>query len=140
MKKYTTLVSLFVMSLTVLSSCAPAAGRPAIPYMAQPSDIIGAAAQFGPQIQPGGAFNYLGIETIGDNFITLAADQTTGMQVLGALGGNSQTTIRITLTTVESGDVTQVAVSGLPRGNSVASSTVDKLVGELDTRFRRAPQ
>ncbi len=126
--------------LTVLAACAPAAGRPAIPYVAQSSDIVGAAAQFGPQLRPGGAYNFLSIETIGDNFITLSADQTTGSQILGALGGNSSTTIRITLTTVQSGEVTQVAISGLPRGNSIANRTLDTVIQELDSRFQRAPQ
>ncbi len=51
--------------------------------------MIAAVSQFGSQIQPGGAFNFFGIETINDRFITLVASQTTGMQILSAMGGTN---------------------------------------------------
>jgi hypothetical protein len=128
--------------LVFLFACAPAAGRPAIVYRAATPDVISAISQFGPQIQPGGAFNFLSIETIGDRFITLTAAQTTGFQVLGALAGNaSSATIRVTVTVAPvEGDVSQVAVSSLPAGNSIANSTADKVIAELDQRFKRAGQ
>lgn len=133
---------LLLVSLCVLAACAPAAGRPAIVYNAATPDVISAISQFGPQIQPGGAFNFLSIETIGDRFITLSAAQTTGFQVLGALAGSGGgTTIRVTVTVapVNQG-VAQVAVSALPAGNNIANSTADRIINELDMRFRRVGQ
>lgn len=131
-----------VLLLSVLAACAPAAGRPAIVYSAATPDVISAISQFGPQIQPGGAFNYMSIETIGDRYITLSAAQTTGFQVLGALAGSdASTTIRVTVTVAPVGqDVAQVAISSLPAGNSIANSTADRVIAELDKRFKRAGQ
>lgn len=126
----------------LVAACAPAVGRPAIVYSAAAPDVISAISQFGPQIQPGGAFNYLSIETIGDRYITLAASQTTGSQVLSALAGSAaSTTIRVTITVAPVNDqVTQVAVSALPAGNSIANRSADRIVSELDQRFKRAGQ
>lgn len=133
---------LFLSVLCVLTACAPAAGRPAIVYSAATPDVISAVSQFGPQIQPGGAFNFLSIETIGDRFITLSAAQTTGFQVLGALAGSyADTTIRVTVTVAPvNQEVAQVAISALPAGNSIANSTADRLINELDMRFKRLGQ
>ena len=128
-----------VLVLTVLTACAPAAGRPTIPYLAPSSEVIGVVAQVGPQIRPGGAYNFLGIETIGDNFVTLVADKRPDSQILGSFTGSANT-VRLTLTTIQNGDVTQVATSGLPRDNSVVNRTLDTIIQELDTRFERAPQ
>lgn len=132
----------FALLLSILTACAPATGRPAIAYVASPEDIISAVAQFGPQVQPGGGYNFLGIETIGDRFISLAASTTTGVQILSALGGNSTTTtIRVTVTLIPTSEqITQIAISALPTGNSVTNSTVDTFIRLLDERFRRAPQ
>ena len=69
MKKFWVLY-IFVIAL-VVGACAPAAGRPAIPYAATQSEIIGAVTSFGPLIQPGGAYNYLSIESIGGSYVTL---------------------------------------------------------------------
>lgn len=137
-----TRIYLALALLLSLAACAPAAGRPAIAYVASPEDVISAVAQFGPQIQPSGGYNFLGIETIGDRFISLAASTTTGVQILSALGGNSTaTTIRVTVTLVSTSEqITQIAISALPTGNSVANSTVDTFIRLLDERFRRAPQ
>lgn len=134
--------ALLLTFLVFLFACAPAAGRPVIVYQAATPDVISAISQFGPQIQPNRAFNFLSIETIGDRFITLTAAQTTGFQVLGALGGNaSSMTVRVTVTVAPvGGGVSQVAVSALPAGNGVANNTADKVIAELDQRFRRAGQ
>lgn len=121
----------------VLVACAPAAGRQAVPYLAQPQEVISAVAQFGPQLQPPSGYNYFSIETIGDGFITLRADVTTGMVVLGALAGSTGSPpARITVTTFEQADVTSVAVSILPAN---LGGLYEKLLQELDVRFRRAP-
>lgn len=122
--------------LAVLAACAPAAGRPTVPYLAEPQEIISAVAQFGPQIEPPGGYNYFSIETIGDGYITLRADVTTGVAILGALGGTSSPPARITVTTLEQSEVTNVAVSVLPASEG---GLYDKLIRELDVRFRRAP-
>jgi hypothetical protein len=129
--------------ILVLAACAPAAGRPAIAYRAAAPDIITAISQFGMQIQPGGAYNFLSVETIGDRFITLTAAETTGSQFLDALATSdpSTTTIRVTVTVASAkGGVSQVAVSSLPSGNSIANSTADRVIAELDQRFERAIQ
>lgn len=139
MKHVKTLLAISLLS--ILAACAPAAGRPAIVYNAAAADVISAVAQFGPQIQPGGAYNYLGIETIGDRFITLVAGETTGFQVLSALAGNVSSGIRVTVTVAPVGEaVTQVAISALPAGNSISNSTADRVIAELDQRFKRAGQ
>ncbi len=137
MKQFRALSLLLV--LTVLAACAPAAGRPTIPYLAPSSEVIGAIAQVGPQLRPGGAYNFLGIETIGDNFITLVADKRPDSQILGSLTGSANT-VSLTLTTIQNGEVTQVATSGLPRDNSVVNRMLDTIIQELDNRFQRAPQ
>ena len=56
-----------LLLLAILAACAPAAGRPAIPYRATSSEIIGAIAQFGPQIQPGRSYNYFSTSPAGND-------------------------------------------------------------------------
>ena len=136
MKRLHALPLIFV--LTLLAACAPAAGRPTIPYLAQSSEVIGTIAQVGPQLRPGGAYNFLGIETIGDNFITLVADKRPDSQILGSFTGSANT-VSLTITTIQNGDVAQVATSGVPRDNSVVNRTLDTIIQELDARFERAP-
>ena len=134
--------ALLIAVICVLSACAPAAGRPAIAYSAKPADVIAAVSQFGPQIQPGGAFNFLGIETINDRYITLIASQTTGMQILSAMGGtNPYTGARATVTVAPAQKgVTQVAVSVTGTGGSGDNQVADRIIAELDGRFNRASQ
>jgi hypothetical protein len=122
--------------VVVVVACAPAAGRPTVPYLAVPQEIISAVAQFGPQMEPPAGYNFFSIETIGDGYITLRADVTTGVAILGAFGGTSSPPARITVTTLEQADVTNVAVSILPASSG---DLYDKLIRELDVRFRRAP-
>lgn len=117
-------------------ACAPAAGKPAVPYLAAPQEVISAVAQFGPLMQPPSGYNFFSIETIGDRYITLRADATTGTAILSALGGTSTPPARITVTTLEQADVTNVAVSVLPAN---LGDWYDKVLQELDMRFRRAP-
>lgn len=129
------------LTLCFLVACAPAAGRPAIAYSAKPADVIAAVAQFGPQIQPSGVFNFFGIETINDRYITLVASQTTGMQFLSVIGGtNPYQGIRATVTVAPSQRrVTQVAVS-VTGGGSGDNQIADRIIAELDGRFDRASQ
>ena len=130
---------LYIIIALVVGACAPAAGRPAIPYAATQSEIIGAVTSFGPLIQPGGAYNYLSIESIGGSYVTLVADQITGAQILNAFGsGPVNQPVRIVITVVQDGGVARVALAEQPRGNSVASRTAETIIRGLDERFRRA--
>jgi len=122
--------------LIVLAACAPAAGRPAIPYRATSSEIIGAVAQFGPEIQPGRSYNYFGIETISNNAVTLYADETTATRIIGAIAGSTRSTVRVTVTTFEGPGSTSVAISTTPPGDE---ELYELFVRELDRRFERAP-
>jgi len=122
--------------LALVTACAPAAGRPAVPYLAAPQEVISAVAQFGPLMQPPAGYNFFSIETIGDTYITLRADATTGTAILSALGGTATPPARITVTTLEQADVTHVAISVLPAN---LGDWYDKVLQELDMRFRRAP-
>lgn len=121
----------------IIVSCAPAAGRPAIPYLAEPQEVISAMAQQGPFIEPPAGYNFLSIETIGDGYITLRADATTGVQILSVLGGSSTPPLRVTVTTLEQGEITSVAISVLPRN---AGDVYERIVRILDERFARAQE
>ncbi len=137
MKKLWVLCTLLLA--LVIAACAPAAGRPAIPYAATQSEIIGEVAAFGPLIQPGGSYNYFNIEAIGGSYVTLVADQITGAQFLNALGGEAvNQPVRVIVTVVQNGGVARVAVAEQPRGDRIAKRAADTIVQNLDQRFRRA--
>ncbi len=128
-----------VAFLIILASCAPQAGRPAIPYFASPSEIIAAIAQFGPLLEPEELYNFYSIEVIGDSFITLRADPTTGGMILGALAGARVDPVRVTVTVFSQfgpQEVSSVAISELPRGTT---KPVEQIIQELDKRFQRVP-
>jgi hypothetical protein len=93
---------------------------------------------YGPTLPPPSGYNFFSIETIGDTFITLRADVTTGVAVLGVLGGTSTPPMRLTVTTLEQSQLTQVALSGLPVGTAT-NDMLDRIVQFLDERFQRAP-
>jgi len=125
-----------LLLLVILAACAPAAGRPAIPYRATSSEIIGAIAQFGPQIQPGRSYNYFSIETISNDAVTLYAEETTANRIIGAIAGTASSTVRVTVTTFQAPGSTSVAISTSPAGND---DLYELFVRELDRRFERAP-
>lgn len=131
-------LSTAVCLILLAAACAPAAGRPSIPYLAAPQEIISALAAYGPTITPPSGYNFFSIETIGDTFITLRADVTTGIAVIGILGGTSTPPMRLTITTLEQPQLTQVALSGLPVGRQT-NDMLDEIVRFLDQRFSRAP-
>lgn len=122
---------LFVVVLlaVLVASCAPAAGRPTEEYVASAQDLIGEIASFAITLQPHPSMNYYSIETIGDRFITVAAESTFGMAIL--IG---QSTTRITFTLQERGSVTVLASSG--RGTN-AQNDIDKIILHLATVFER---
>lgn len=122
--------------LAVLAACAPAAGRPAVAYLAAPKEVIRAVAQFGPTMQPPTGYNYFSVETIGDGRITLRSDRTTVRAILGTLSGDANAPAHITVTTLEQERVTSVAISVVPSG---LGGLYDRVLQELDMRFRRAP-
>ena len=137
MRKLRVLCILFIA--LVVGACAPAAGRPAIPYAATQSEIIGEVSAFGPLIQPGGSYNYFNIESIGGSYVTLVADQITGAQFLNAFGsGPVNQPVRVIVTVVQDGGVARVAVAEQPRGDRIAKRAADTIVQSLDQRFRRA--
>ena len=126
-------VLLLVAVLT--AACAPAAGRPAVAYLANQQEIIGAVAQFGPLMTPPEGYNFFSIETIGEAFITLRADVTTGVAIIQAITGAPREPARVTITTFEQPGVTRVAVSVIPGG---LTELYDAILGRLDARFQRA--
>lgn len=131
--KQTRAALLFVLA-TILAACAPAASRPALIYRAPQADILAAVSQFGPTVQPNSGYNFLGIEGIGDTYITLSA---TLNPTFAALTGNQpESTVKVTVTTAKTAGGTQVAVNGVGPSR-VGLETADKVIAELDARFQR---
>lgn len=115
----------------VLIGCAPAAGRPTIQLRGTPQQMINAAAAICPTIAPSG-YDFLSIESIGDNFVSCRASVVSGMAILGALGGSSSPDQRlnVSFSTVED-QVVQVAISSFPRNTTIE----DQLEIALRTQF-----
>ena len=125
----------FTVFALVLTACAPAAGRPAIQMIGTPQDMVNAAVEACPTIAPSG-YNFLSIDTIGDNFVSCSAQVTTGLAILGALGGTSSPNQKLTASfTSVSENVVQVAISSFPRNSDIE----DRLETTLRALFLVTP-
>jgi hypothetical protein len=118
------------------AACAPAAGRPAVSYQTQPQQIIGFIGQLCPLLVASG-YNYFSVETIGETFITCTSNSTTGLSILGALGGTSTPSYRLAVTLQPLGAITQVAISGTPNGNGDVNKLLDEIDRQLTSAFTR---
>ncbi len=120
-----------LLVLFTLVACAPAAGRPAIQLQGTTQDMINAVVATCPTIAPAN-YNFLSIESIGDNFVSCRASVTTGMAILGALGGSSSPDQRLNVSfSSVSENIVQVAVSSFPRNTTIE----DQLENALRVQF-----
>lgn len=119
----------------LIASCAPAAGRTTLSYLASQEDVVAVIAQFGPQMEPPDGYNYFSIETISSSNVTLFADLVAGNALVRVLTGTPGEPARVNITTFERQGTTLVAVSISPSG---LSGVYDNIIMILDSRFRRA--
>jgi hypothetical protein len=117
-------------SALLVVACAPAVGRATVQYQAQPQDLISAIAEIGITLQPGTAFNFFSINSIGERFITLQATTTGGFSFF--FGGSS---ITLNFSAIQSGEIVSLAASGT--GGSASNDAIDQIVAQLDLRFTR---
>lgn len=120
----------FAMAVLLLAACAPAAGRATVQFNGKAEDIIGAVAEIGITLQPGSAYNFYSINTIGERFITLQATTTGGISFF--LGGSS---ITLNFSAIQNGDVVTLAASG---EGSAANDSIAQIIEQLSIRFDRA--
>lgn len=121
-------IGLVALALLV-AACAPAAGRATIQFEGKAEDIIGAVAEIGITLQPGSAYNYFSINSIGDRFITLQATTTGGVSFF--FGGSSVT---LNFSAIQNGDLVTLAASGSGGGSDDA---INAIVEQLTVRFTR---
>ena len=124
---------LLLAPVLALAACAPAMGVPPTLYSASSSDILAAVSQACPVIPPVSTYNYLSVTSITPTSVTCSAEQTTGFQILSALGSNTKNVVTITFTALQNGSITSVAGSGLSSGQTV----VNQIFGILDGKFQR---
>ena len=117
--------------VVLVAACAPAAGRPTYLFRNSRKQVIETVVAVAPTVKPPDGYNYFGIDKIGDTYVSLVATPTTGLAVLGALGGTREVEYRVTVTTLksEASGTTRVAFSAVPYA---ANSFVDHLIVALD--------
>jgi hypothetical protein len=114
-----------------LVACAPAAGRPGVQLQGTTQDMINATVAACPTIAPAN-YNFLSVESIGDNFVSCRASVTTGVAILGALGGSRAEDQRLNVSfSAVSDNVVQVAISSFPRNTTIE----DQLENALRVQF-----
>ena len=121
-------VGLVALAL-LLAACAPAAGRATVQFEGQAEDIIGAIAEIGITLQPGSAYNFYSINSIGERFITLQATTTGGVSFF--LGGSTTT---LNFSAIQNGDVVTLAASGSGAGSD---DSIEQITEQLTVRFPR---
>ena len=122
---------LFAALLVLVTACAPSAGRPVEEFIATPEDVIGEIAAFGVTLQPGEQMNFFSIDSIGDRFITLTSQSTTGFSLFF---GEAQTDL--TFSATQRGDVTLLASSG---NGANAEDMLDMIILHLHSVFDSPP-
>jgi hypothetical protein len=122
--------SILLASALLLVACAPAAGRATVEYQAQAQDVISAVAEIGITLQPGSAFNFFSINSIGERFITLQATTTGGFSFF--FGGTSVT---LNFSAIQNGEYVTLAAGGT--GGSASNDAIDQIIAQLDLRFTR---
>ena len=121
-------VGLVALAL-LLAACAPAAGRATVQFEGQAEDIIGAIAEIGITLQPGSAYNFYSINSIGERFITLQATTTGGVSFF--LGGSTTT---LNFSAIQNGDNVTLAASGTGAGSD---DSIEQITEQLTVRFPR---
>lgn len=116
------------------ASCAPAAGRTTVSYLASQEDVVAVIAQFGPQMEPPDGYNYFSIESISSSSVTLYANLVAANALVRVLTGTPNEPAKVNVTTFERQGTTLVAVSVSPAG---LTGVYDDIIMILDSRFRR---
>lgn len=124
-------LSLLGTLLLTITACTPAAGRPVEQFIGVPQDVIAEIAAYGVSLQPENQMNFFSIESIGDRFVTLSSESTTGYSILFG----SQTT-KLTFSATQQGDLTLLASSGQ---GSNAKDMLDKIILHLHSVFETPP-
>ena len=105
--------------LMTLAACAPAAGRPAIQMLGTTQTMVSAAAAACPGIAPDN-YNFLSVESIGDNFVSCHAEVTTGVAFLNLFDDSPSPDQKLTVSfSAVSDQVVQVAISSFPRNEKI---------------------
>jgi len=125
-------ISAFVWAALLLSACAPAAGRSTVQYQAVAEDIISAIAEIGISIQPGASYNFFSINAIGERFITLQANTTSGFSFF--FGGGA---IVLNFSAVQNGDIVTLAAGNQGTSSGAANDAITQIIDQLNIRFTR---
>lgn len=128
--------ALLVLLLLGLCACVPTLSSMTLVYASPAESVLTAAAQLGPSLRPGGDFGAFRIESRTAQTLTLAASETMGSQVVGALAGQGRATVRVfvSVTPLGQGRV-QATVSAVPADNAAAMNAAGQLAARLEGRF-----
>jgi hypothetical protein len=127
---------LVLLSILCLTACAPAAARPSIQLRGTIKDMIGVAVATCPTITTLG-YNYLGIEAVGDGFVSCRASVTTGLAILGVLGRvlSPDQRLNVAFTSV-SDQMVRVDISSSPRNTNVEAQLETALISHFASAYR----
>ncbi len=127
---------LLTLLLVALAACVPAVGSLTAVYRAPAGRVLDVAAQVGPQLRPSAGFTAFGLESRSAASLTLAASETMGSQVIGALAGQGRMTVRVfvSVTPLAQGS-SQVTVSAVPADNAAAIRAAEQVAARLEQRF-----
>ncbi len=120
----------------LLVACAPAVQKPALIYEASVQDVLSAAAEYGPQIQPADAYEYLAVESTTPTSISFRAGLNSGLGAfVKASGSDAVVTLTVTASKVNQG--TLVGLSSTAPGDRLAPHTIDIMTNVLNQLFER---
>lgn len=119
----------------VMAACTPAQGVKPRVYAASSTQLLTAISQLGPTVQPLAGYNYFSVIETTANQVTLRAEPTVGVQLLG---GNAP--IVATFTALQSGNTTSVTHTARLGSDTVGrasaiNANIDNIYRELATRF-----
>lgn len=119
----------------VMAACTPAQGVKPRVYAASSAEILTAISQLGPAVQPLTGYNYFSVIETTANQVTLRAEPTVGVQILGG-----SAPIVATFTALQSGNTTSVTHTAKRGSDTVArasaiNANIDNIYRQLATRF-----
>lgn len=112
------LLGLWIMLVLICTACAPAAARPPAHFQGNIKDLVSVAVAACPAITVLG-YNFMSIESIGDSFVTCRASATTGVAILGLLGGVTSPDLRLNVAFSATKDGVLAYISSVPHNTDV---------------------
>lgn len=123
----------------LLAACAPATQKPALIYQASPQDILSAVVEYGPQIQPADAYEYLAVEATTDNSVSFSAGLNSGLGAFVRATGNGEGAVaKLSVTVSEVNQGTLVGINATASGNRIAPDMISTMTNVLNQLFERA--